>query len=347
MSPTSLDGLTEEVKRLQSQVTKLLAESDTEAVKFCDLGFRQLSDVKLWRETELKNKSYGLIVDVHLVLEHVYAMVYSGSPDLGDTDLVNLRKIQITNMIDGMAFRSFRHRIPKYFSKNSQQGLVILKDNESYLDCLPSFEKWNDPTTGGRAVLKEALESFRISFHRIIAERLDQSSRAYQVACLACTLSTTWLTELMSFMEDLQLELTRSRFSSANAWNLVTRLVHRIFIELSGPRMGVSTQHDSEEADLNANMILWAVSRSHDIMARYQRHAFKNDPSISAEYVKFLITHSGNDVVDGLTSKVKLLSDEVTKVSKVANTVTTALNRVDENKKALAILEKKVEKLVK
>ena len=213
------------------------------------------------------------------------------------------------------------------------------------MDCLPSYEKWNDPSNGNRALLKEALEGFRFSFDNILDEKLDRSSHAYHVASSACTLSITWIEELMTFMDDLHRELTRYRFSSNHAWHLVTRQVHRIFMELSAPRLAVNTQYDSKETEANGNMILWAVCRSHDVMARYKRFSFKNDPSVAAEYVKFLITHSGNDNIDKLTKSVKDLTDELAKVSRTANTATTALNRVDDNKKALDAHKKTVEAL--
>jgi hypothetical protein len=340
----SIDSIAQEVKILQSKVSKLLTESDSEAIKFCSLGFRKTGDAKVWRESHLQDRSFGLVVDVHMVLEHIYASVFPSDSDRTHGDLTSLVKIQVYSMLDGIALRSFQHRIPKYFSKSTRSHSII-KDNESYLDAFPSFERWTDATTGGRVHLKEALESFRMCHQSIIDEHLDHTTRAYQVASTACTLSVAWIEDLITFMDELQRELTKSRFSSANAWHLVTRQAHRIFLELSGPRMSVNVQFEAGKTSTNANLMFWAVCRSHDIMARYKQHSFKNDQTVAAEYVKFLITHSGNDAVDKLSTKVATLVEDLTKLSKLGASQTIISNKLDEQKKLINELTKKVTKL--
>jgi hypothetical protein len=52
------------------------------------------------------------------------------------------------------------------------------------------------------------------------------------------------------------------------------------------------------ENDLIAKQIIWSVIHSHDIMATYKDSPFKNDPSVSSEYVKFLVMNTGMDLVD-------------------------------------------------
>jgi hypothetical protein len=94
------------------------------------------------------------------------------------------------------------------------------------------------------------------------------------------------------------MELTRAKFSASRGWSLITRLVSRILIEVAAPRNGVKQNFVTGRNDIIAQQIFWAVIRSHDIMARYKDKSFKNDPSVSAEYVKFLIMNTGMDIVD-------------------------------------------------
>ena len=68
--------------------------------------------------------------------------------------------------------------------------------------------QWSDATNGGRTHLKEALEAFRLSHQNSIDMNLPVSSKAYQVATMAVITSCGWIEELISFMEELQTELT-------------------------------------------------------------------------------------------------------------------------------------------
>jgi hypothetical protein len=101
-----------------------------------------------------------------------------------------------------------------------------------------------------------------------------------------------------------------------------------------------------------AQQFLWAVIRSHDIMARYKDISFKNDPSVSAEYVKFLIMNTGMDIVDQLVKKVAMLEEKVTtmlkdlksadtKAQTASNNVSKALKSIDSLTKRISTIESK------
>jgi hypothetical protein len=67
---------------------------------------------------------------------------------------------------------------------------------------------------------------------------------------------------------------------------------------------------------LIAQQIFWAVIQSQDIMARFKDKAFKNDPTVLSEYVKFLILNSGMDIIDKLLIKVAVLEEKVSTMAK-------------------------------
>ena len=103
-----------EVRSIQDKLAKYLFESDREAIKFCGLGFRTYLDAQIWREENCNSQSFGLIVDAHMVLEHVYSSIFSFDVVQGDTEMSNLARINVVDLIDGFALRSFRNRIPRY-----------------------------------------------------------------------------------------------------------------------------------------------------------------------------------------------------------------------------------------
>jgi hypothetical protein len=75
-------------------------------------------------------------------------------------------------------------------------------------------------------------------------------------------------------------------------------------------------------------------------MARFKNNCFKNDPMVSAEYVKFLIMNTGMDVVDQLSKKLTVVEEKVNpivkevkvaeaKASNAANNISTLSKMVD------------------
>ena len=72
-------------------------------------------------------------------------------------------------------------------------------------------------------------------------------------------------------------------------------------------------------------------------MREYLRVGFKNHPSISSEYVRFLIQHASVGKVDRLESQFNSFKDRIQAIDEVARSALrkgeTALNRADEAKK--------------
>jgi FMN-dependent NADH-azoreductase len=98
------------------------------------------------------------------------------------------------------------------------------------------------------------------------------------------------------------------------------------------------------ENDLIAKQIFWAVIRSHDIMARYKDSSFKNDRSVSSEYVKFLVMNTGKELVDQLVKKNAVLEEKVGHITKELQAATTASSTASNN---VNTLTRTVDALVK
>ena len=75
-------------------------------------------------------------------------------------------------------------------------------------------------------------------------------------------------------------------------------------------------------------------------MQEYQKHGIENHPTISVEYVRFLVTHSGQGSIAQFKrdlAKLETSVDELASVAKAAqSTAGTALNRAEEAKKLAA-----------
>jgi hypothetical protein len=82
------------------------------------------------------------------------------------------------------------------------------------------------------------------------------------------------------------------------------------------------------------------------VMASFKDESCKNDPSVSSEYVKFLIMNTGMDVVDQLSKKVTLLDERVPgliKEVKIADAkAATASNNASIASKAVEALTRRI-----
>jgi phage shock protein A len=79
-------------------------------------------------------------------------------------------------------------------------------------------------------------------------------------------------------------------------------------------------------------------------MAGYKNKAFKNDPSVSSEYVKFLIMNTGMDLVDQLVKRTKVLEEQVKSITKVA---TTSESKASSLSNSMSAAQKTIDALTK
>jgi hypothetical protein len=167
---------------------------------------------------------------------------------------------------------------------------------------------------------------------------------------LALNNSVAWILQLVGYMEDTYKDLIRQNtFTIEKAWQLVTQLARRIFLEVSRPRIGVNNTFRVGDNEQIGRLILWPVLKCQDIMKRYKESGFKDDPTIASEYVKFLAANSGTDAVDKVSSRMVALETEVKEATKAAKisgaSASTASNKVDEVKKTLGELLKRLSKM--
>lgn len=74
-------------------------------------------------------------------------------------------------------------------------------------------------------------------------------------------------------------------------------------------------------------------------MKAFKDASYRDHPTIAGKYVKFLTANSGSEVIDKLVVKINLMKEEVVKSTKSAN---TAMNAVDEMKRKMAEMEKRI-----
>ena len=85
---------------------------------------------------------------------------------------------------------------------------------------------------------------------------------------------------------------------------------------------------------------LWATLRTLSVMQEYQKHGIENHPAISAAYVRFLVSHSGQGEIAKFKKELGSLSSKLDTVKAAAKAAqcasSTAVNAANEAKKAAA-----------
>jgi hypothetical protein len=331
---------------ISTRLSKVTAETDQQAVRFAGLGFRSHRDAHAWLAIHLPSYSCGLIVDVHVVFEHIHSQIF-GIDSIKTSE--SLIKLKVKTMADSLAMTSFEQKVPRFFKKSTTHK--VIKDDASHFDTIPSNDDWDAPGSGFRALLKEELVTFRAAHLELIDSALERDSIAYAVARMALTESVSWVDGFIVFLDDYQRDLNQAKFGAKKAWNVSTRLGRRILEELALPRNGVGNSFEAGNREQVCQKVFWAAIRSHDIMARYKRNNFKDDPTVSAELVKFIAVNTGFEQLDTVALKVKAMEADVITSKKAAaeaiKTASAAGNKTDELKKVIDLLLKRIVKLEK
>lgn len=122
-------------------------------------------------------------------------------------------------------------------------------------------------------------------------------------------------------------------------------------MELAIPWNGIQNSFQAGQNDQICKHIFWVVLKSHDIMARYWHHNYKDDPTVSSKLVKFLAVNTRYEALDVLTVKKSTMEMDVASLKKDVMAATkashSASNKTDEMKKAFDVLLKRVGKLEK
>jgi hypothetical protein len=260
-----------------------------------------------------------------------------------------LFKLKIKTLADGLAMKSFETKVPRYFSQSSVHKVV--KHDTSHFETIATFEEWDTPISGFRTRLKGELQTFQAAHRDNIDESLNRESIGYAVATMALTKSVSWLEGYIVFLDDYYRDLTKAKFGSKKAWHVTPRLGWHMLLEIAVPGNGVHNAFHAEQNDQICQRILWSILKSHDVMARYKRHNYKDDPTVSLELVKFLAVNTGYEVLDVLTTKMSTMEADVASLKKdvaAANKASaSASNKSNKGKKTHDLLVKRITKLEK
>lgn len=332
---------------MQDQLNALAAETDGDAIKSFGLGFRDRRASEAWIDANMHPKRFGLVVDVHLVFEHLYDMV---APNEGVLKVLNnIQKLDLENLTQGLCITSFETRLPKILSKASMVMPSRSVKGVSHFDRSETYAAWDEPVCGTREVIEFHLNTFAITHQDDIDSNTEEGSRGRELATKSLQASVLWIHKFMSYIDETYKGFMRQHtFTDSKAWELTTQLGKRICVEVSAPRTGLLTQIRIKDILTIHKLVFWPILRSLDVMKSYQDANFRDHPTIAGEYVKFLTANSGSEIIHKVSTKVDSLTAELVAANKALKDATAsamkAMNIADEFKRKFFDFEKRLTK---
>jgi len=307
------------MSELESELASLRSSKDSTAIKFGRLGFRTQSDCSSWLELHHPNDEFGLLVDFHLVMEHVFVQIN------GQKLLANLEKIykmDLRSNNQALAISSFETRLPRFFTQDLK---VHVRKDESYFHGIKSWDEWDLPNDGYRDRLNVELHLFKVGHQETLDHELEHLSPFHNLCVLALTEIVAWVDGLVKFIDDTFNEYSRSRYGSKKAWHITTRLAKSLIDKVAMPRNSVHNTFTIKKPSQVSKSISFASLRSLDLMMGIMEVNFKNSPIITAELSKFLALNTNYEAVEQMQKKVNSLeADSATMRKDVKSAVSAA-----------------------
>jgi len=311
--------LLQRFESLEVELSSLRAAKDSTVIKFGQLGFRTQLDCTSWLQTHHPADEFGLLVDFHLVMEHVFVQIN------GQKLLANLEKIykmDLKSNNQALAISSFETRLPRFFTQDSK---LHVRRDESYFHGIKSWDEWDLPNDGFRDRLNVELHLFKVGHQETLENELTHLSPFHNLCVLALTESVAWVDSLVKFIDDTYNEYSRSRYGTKKAWNITTRLAKSLIEKVATPRNSIHNSFKIKNPAQVSKAITYASLRSLDLMMTITQSNFKNSPIITAELSKYLALNTNYEAVEQVQKKLSTMeSDNATLKKDVKSAISSA-----------------------
>ena len=350
--PPDLSGIHDDIDKLQDRLDDMQAEmaniggDSPDVISYQSLGFRNPDEANAWIEEHCPHGKYGLIIDFHIMMEHV-------EQKIKDVDalarLEKVHKIKLPSNSEAVAIASFQIMIPRFFCRQGDHQ--VIDSTESYFTNIKSFTEWNNAASGFKFKLKKQMERFRKHQLATIRAKLDPSSKMFAIATSSVSDTIAWTYELINYIDVTYAEYSEGKFGAKKSWHITTKLATALIMEVSKPRESTfdQLQSDGDSSDFNARVVFYNTLRSLDVMSEISSVNFADHPAVSTELVKLLSLNTAIEAVDQLVSKKSTLETSVCQMQKdvggAVRTITTVGNKHDTLSAQVKELTKRVNKL--
>lgn len=325
-SSASGTGMTSEVSDLLNVLTSRLGKLEKQhldkgkeglngAVRFSGVTFTNKDDVGAWLDSALDTTGgippYGLFPDPQLLLHWVWILL-SGTTNSSARDMKDRISIEMSQD-KTYAIDSYQHYIPLVFTGKKSSLLNTGGMDKSRLAQIPTFESWDDAT--GEAGLKqqvaEGLSMVRDSLSDLIEENFCNSPEVRAFALGMLHTSISFIESLGTYMSETYNNFKDVVGNEKSVWGLVTFVVEQLFRKDFGQVRAKTIGAIDANNRTSGIKIIWSSIKCVDVAQQFMIQGIKNAPSVSASYVRFVITHSNMGKVSNILEDNKKLKRKV------------------------------------
>ena len=98
------------ILEIENELNSLRSYHDSSTISFGQLGFRSNKECDSWMEIHHPGEDFGLLIDLHLLLEHVYVQM-TGQKLISNLEKNHKMKLRSNNQ--ALAILSFESRLPR------------------------------------------------------------------------------------------------------------------------------------------------------------------------------------------------------------------------------------------
>ena len=305
----------EQLDRMQRQVQTMVdGKQGGGALSAVTVGrhtFHSIHELDAWCESMFKSKPipFGPFACPYGAYTRCLSSI--DTSELSGLQIMDKRRSLAVSPDESLVLECFQHKLPKLFlgSSTAEHRSIY-----AHLPALATRDKWEDKNRlkGVKVTIRENKESVRSRYTSLIAQRLKDYHEAQGIAREMLSDTMDFIESVNTFISDTDNNLVNAGFNKDQSWDLVTKLVHRIFaVDCNNVRAQVKEFLDPSQHRVMALGCLWGTFATHMVMKEYVKHGIENHPSIAAEYVRFLVANSGLARLEVVEKRVLKLEDGV------------------------------------
>jgi hypothetical protein len=158
-------------RSLLEQHALVVAENESEDIKFAGLGLRLLEETAGWVETNFSKRTYGLIFDVYLLFDLIADEGAVAQKDLM-TEMKRREELDIATEAEGQALTAFLCEVPRLFHSATAGTIALIADIASHLSKVPTHKAWANDTGGLKKTIEKKLSRLKSSLHEVLGIEL-------------------------------------------------------------------------------------------------------------------------------------------------------------------------------
>ncbi len=329
-SVTVLKDLTERIVKLEEYVRQKASQSLTDSTRLCSITFSKSEDVEDFMMKHGPSShgipKYGLFIEPLTLLHWVYAKLKGFSAS--QSELTNKVKLNLHEH-ELRAVEAYGHDVPLIYAKDSTDVLQTDTSLEkSRLSNIMKYEDFDSP--GFDAGLRKRLESVLQMVVNSLAKAIESTFKNHQYVCSLAkemlNISHKFILALHNYMVDTYTSFKAMGVGSPKqVWGLVTFVVEQLF------RNDFAMKREDAIGNLDTSdrhsgfVAMWCSIKSVGLAKDLVEMGIKETPSISASYIRFVLSQSNMGKVGAmieenncLKRKLESTNEELAAVKKIA-----------------------------